>query len=140
MPADAPVEPSRGSLRIVLELIRSAGASVSLHPLRSMVTVLCVVTIVLPYLVGTAVSHGLRDEIDLSVQEGPDLFVSATRFGRAAPLPGSAAEVVGAVPGVTSVVPRIVGEARIGTRMESAVVVGLPAHAVPETLECVEGR
>ncbi len=135
-----PAEPSRGSIRVLVELVRSAAGAVSLHPLRSAVTVACVVTIVLPYLVGTAVSNGLRDEIDLSVQEGPDLFVTATRFGRTVPLPGSAAEVVGGVPGVTAVIPRIVGEARLGVKKESAVVVGLPAHAVPETLECVEGR
>jgi len=127
----------RGAL---LGIARSGAGAAALHPLRSAVTVACVASIVLPWVVGTGISRGLREGIEAAVAAGPDLVVTGTRFGRPAPLPEEAADLVRAIPGVASVVPRVVGELRLGDRGESAVVVGVPASEVPATVRLVEGR
>jgi len=132
--------PTRGRLPVLVGIARSGAGAVMLHPLRSVVTVACVVAIVLPFAVGIGISRGLRDEIEAAVRDGPDLHVSGTRFGRDAPLPVTAADILRTVPGVTEVTPRVVGELHIGARGESAVVVGLPADRLPPSLRCVKGR
>ena len=131
---------ARGAAAVFLGIARSGAGAIALHPLRSVVTIACVVALVLPYAVGTGISYGLRAELLEAVRLGPDLHVAGTRFGRPAPLPASAAGRIRAIPGVTDVVPRIVGELEIGSDNESAVVVGLPADHLPDTLRCVEGR
>ncbi len=128
----------RGGAAVLLELVRSGAGAVMLHPLRSAVTVLCVLAIVLPYVVGVGLSRGLRDEIESAVETGPDLHVTGVRFGRPAPTPLTAAALLEAIPGVTSVAARIVGEARIGVKSEPVVVIGTRSKG--ESLDLVEGR
>jgi ABC-type lipoprotein release transport system permease subunit len=135
----SPAEP-RGAGRALLGVARSGAGAAALHPLRSVVTVLCVVSLVLPWLVGEGISRGLRDALEEAVALGPDLVVTGTRFGRPVPLPAEAAARVAAVPGVAAALPRVVGEARLGAEGEPAVVVGLPAEAVPPTVRFLEGR
>ena len=78
---------SRGGRRVFLAIARSGAGAVALHPLRSVVTVVSVIAIVLPYVVGIGVSDGLRAEIEEAVRLGPDLHVTGERFGRPVPLP-----------------------------------------------------
>lgn len=131
---------SRGPAAAFLAVVRSGAGAVALHPLRSATTAGCVAAIVLPWCVGQGISGGLRDEIEDAVRLGPDVHVTGTRFGRPAPIPAAAALRLRAVPGVTEVVPRVVGELRVGVRDEGAVVVGVPAGSVPGSLRVVEGR
>jgi ABC-type lipoprotein release transport system permease subunit len=111
-----------------------------LHPLRSAVTVGCLVAVLLPYVAGAGLLRGLRDQAEASIRSGADLYVTGERLGRGVPLPTRAAEAVAAIPGVTSVVPRIVGEVRLGAAGVSAVLVGMPADALPASTEVVDGR
>ena len=55
-------------------------------------------------------------------------------------MPVATADRLGAGPGVERVVPRIVGEIRLGAAYESAVLVGLPPESFPAGITCVEGR
>jgi len=114
--------------------------SVLLHPLRSAVTVGGVVAALLPFVAGLGLSRGLRDQAEVSVREGADLYVTGRRLGRDASLPLEAVARVRAVPGVTDVVPRIVGEIRLGDEQVSAVVVGLPRERLPRVTSVVSGR
>src|SRR5262245_52901140 len=95
-------------------IARTGVHSALLHPLRSAVTVACVVSVLLPWVAGLGVSRGLRDEAEDSVRFGADLYVTGLRLGRNVPVPLEAVEAVKAIPGVTAVVPRIVGEIRLG--------------------------
>ncbi len=124
-----------------LPAIAATGVTaVRLHPLRSAVTAACVVAALTPYLVGLGLAQGLEEEARRSAEHGADLYVSGEQFGRPAPLPLSAAAEVQAVPGVTAVVPRVVGRVELGKDRVRAVVVGVPRDHFPAGLECVEGR
>ncbi len=130
----------RGAARVILEIARSGIVAVLLHRMRSAVTVACVIAMLLPYLVGIGIARGLLDQAEDSVRVGADLYVSGVRFGRSAPLPLESLAAIRAIPGVTEAVPRIVGEATLGSDAWRALIVGLPAERFPEQVRCVEGR
>jgi ABC-type lipoprotein release transport system permease subunit len=115
-------------------------AAAVLHPLRSVVTVACVATVLAPYVAGLGLSLGLEDLAAESVRAGPDLHVAGRRLGRDVPVPVAAAEKIRAIPGVVSVVPRIVGEVTLGRDGVSAVLVGVPRDALPAQAAVVDGR
>jgi putative ABC transport system permease protein len=104
------------------------------------VTIACVVTILSPYLAGMGLSRGVQDDAETAIRHGSDLYVSGESFGRAVPVPLSAVEEVRKIPGVTAVVPRIVGRIELGNDRISAVLVGVPLESFPPGLECIEGR
>jgi ABC-type lipoprotein release transport system permease subunit len=121
-------------------VVRSGFAAVLLHPLRSAAAVAAVTAILVPFTAGMAISEGLRDEAAEAARSGADLVVTGVRFGRPAPLPSSAADVLRAVPGVASVRERIVGAIELGAAHEPAVLVGVAGDGLPPGTDCVEGR
>jgi ABC-type lipoprotein release transport system permease subunit len=126
----------------LLEIAGTGLAAVTLHPLRSAVSFLAVVAVLVPYLVGLGLSRGIETQAEASARYGADLYVTGSRFGRSAPLPLSAADAVSRLEGVTAVAPRIVGEVVLGKAPDlvRAVLVGLPPRDFPAWAECVEGE
>ena len=127
-------------MRRWLALGRSGAVAVLLHPLRSAVTVASLVAVLLPYVAGLAIARGLLDQARDAIRFGPDLLVEGERLGRPAPVPLEAVGDVRAIPGVREVVPRIVGEVRLGRDDVSAVLVGLPLEHLPSGTGLVAGR
>jgi ABC-type lipoprotein release transport system permease subunit len=127
-------------MNVFLEIARTGLVAILLHPLRSLVTVACLVAVLLPYLACLGLSRGLQEQAEASVLFGADLYITAQEFGRNVPLPLSAVEQVRRLPGVTDVVPRIVGGIVLGKANESAVVVGMPLDHFPSSIRCVQGR
>lgn len=127
-------------MRRWLALGRSGAVAVLLHPLRSSVTVASLVAVLLPYVAGLAIARGLLDQARDAIRFGPDLLVEGERLGRPAPVPLEAVGDVRAIPGVREVVPRIVGEVRLGRDDVSAVLVGLPLEHLPSGTGLVAGR
>jgi ABC-type lipoprotein release transport system permease subunit len=115
-------------------------ASVLLHPLRSFVTVMALVAILLPYLVGLGISKGLEVEAEASAQYGADLYVSGKQFGRTVPLPLQAATQIEKIDGVVDVSPRIVGEVFLGKEREHAVLVGISAKEARSWSTILDGE
>jgi len=113
--------------------------AVLLHPLRSCVSVLCVVAMVTPYVAGTGVARGITRQAETAIAAGAELHVTATRFGRPAPVPLSARSILAAVPGVEAVTPRIVGETTLGRDQIPVVVIGIDPGASSPRLEVVDG-
>ncbi len=117
-----------------LSIARTGSAAILLSPLRSTVTVLAVVAVLVPYLVGIGLAEGLRQEARIAIGAGtpageellPDLYVAANRFGRRVPIPMALADPIGKFDGVTRVVPRIVGRITLGKDNVEAVLVGMP--------------
>ena len=71
----------------------------------------CLVAICGPFITGIAISEGVRAEAAVSVQEGPDLYLTLDQFGRNGPVPLRYLREFRSSPHITSVVPRIVGRA-----------------------------
>jgi ABC-type lipoprotein release transport system permease subunit len=127
-------------MRYLLEIARTGLTSVMLHPLRSVVTTACVVVLLLPFLVGLALSEGVEQEARDSVRFGADLYVSGDQFGRRVPIPLEAVNQIAKIEGVQEVIPRIVGSINLGAESENAVMVGMPVEKFPSAVTCVEGR
>lgn len=128
------------AMRYLLDISGTGLAAVLLHPLRSAVSFLAVVTVLVPYLAGLALSQGLQAEAEASAQFGADLYVTGSRFGRPAPLPLAALPQVRRIEGVVEVVPRIVGEVVLGRERVRAVLVGLPSERCAAWGDCIEGE
>ncbi|HZV03530.1 MAG TPA: FtsX-like permease family protein [Gemmataceae bacterium] len=127
-------------MRRLLEIANTGLAAVFLHPLRSLVSIVALVAVLLPYLVGLGLSKGVEAEAEASSRFGADLYVTGSRFGRPVPIPLSAVPMVRAIDGVTEVVPRIVGEVRLGKEHIHAVLVGMPADRLPAWSASIEGE
>ncbi|MBM3970569.1 MAG: FtsX-like permease family protein [Planctomycetes bacterium] len=127
-------------MRLFLEIARTGFSALCLHPVRSGVTICVVMSILVPYLAGVGLSHGLRDVGEDSLRFGSDLTVTGTRFGRAVPIPLSAVDAIRRLEGVIEVVPRIVGALALGKNREPAVLVGLPRGRLPKDVSWVQGQ
>jgi ABC-type lipoprotein release transport system permease subunit len=127
-------------MRRLLDIANTGLAAVLLHPLRSLVSIIALVVVLLPYLVGVGLSKGLEAEADASSRFGADLYVTGSQFGRPVPIPLSAVPLVRAIDGVSEVVPRIVGEVMLGKERIHAVLVGLPAERLPAWSANIEGE
>lgn len=123
-----------------IEVARTGLDSVYLYPARNLATVAAVLAVLLPYLAALGISHGVQRQADLSVRVGADLYVSGIQFGRQVPVPLEAGSQLASIPGVTSVVPRIVGSIRLGKNDEAAVLVGMPVEHFATKVQCVDGR
>ena len=111
-----------------------------LHPLRSGVSVAALLVVLVPYLAGLGLGKGIEREAEAAAAAGPDLYVRGSQFGRPEPLPLSAVQDVGAIPGVDHVVPRIVGEVFLGKEQVRCVLVGMPVEHFPSWAACIEGK
>jgi len=127
-------------MRPFLEIVLTGVAAVTLYPLRGLVTVFCLCSVLVPYAVGIAISQGIQWEAQLSIDQGADLYVTGLQFGQHVPMPLSAAGEIEVIDGVSSVVPRVVGEVVLGKEQVSAMLVGLPADRFPESLTIIDGR
>ena len=127
-------------MRLFLEIARTGCEALWLHPLRSGVTICVVMSLLVPYLAGVGLSHGIRDASEDALRFGADLTVTGTRFGRTVPIPMSAVESMRSIAGVTEVVPRIVGAISLGRNREPAVVVGLPRERLPKEMAWIDGQ
>jgi len=93
------------------------------------------VAILLPYVCGAAIARGVEGEARQALAAGPDLHVVQLRFGRPAPIRVSMADELRKIPGVRSVVPRIVGELALGTEFVPVVLIGVPPSRLPGAAE-----
>lgn len=127
-------------MRYLLDIAGTGLAAVWLHPLRSAVSVLAVMAVLVPYLAGLGLSQGLQVEAEASARFGADLYVTGRRFGRPVPLPLGALPQIRRIEGVIEVVPRIVGEVALGREQVRAVLVGLPLERCAAWGDCIEGE
>jgi len=127
-------------MRKFLAIVRAGFDAALLNPLRTAVTVACVVAMLTPFLVGLGISRGIRWQAQQSVEQGADVYVTGMRFGRPAPLPLTAIESLRELDGVLTVRPRIVGEIVLGKDRVRAVLVGIDPTDAPKNLQCVRGR
>jgi ABC-type lipoprotein release transport system permease subunit len=124
----------------LLEIARTGVTAILLHPLRSLVSLVCLLVVLVPYLTGIGLRQGLEREANASIQFGADLYVSGEQMGRPVPLSLALVPVIQKIEGVTAVIPRIVGPIRLGKEQEPAVVVGLPAASLPSGFRWMHGR
>jgi ABC-type lipoprotein release transport system permease subunit len=122
------------------EIARAGLVAVWLHPLRSFVTLACLLAALTPYIAATALSQGIQRDAEISVAQGADLYVGAEEFGRRVGVPLAWAPVIRAVDGVAAVTERIVGPVTLGKEPVHAVLVGVPREQLDGRVRCLEGR
>ncbi len=127
-------------MRRVVEISKTGFTSLRLHPLRSCVTLFALIAMLVPYLAGLGLAHGIERDTRSSLDAGGDLYVSGTQFGRNVAVPLSVVPRVRDIDGVTHVAPRIIGRLALGREHVEAVLVGIPATEFPESVTCIAGQ
>lgn len=127
-------------MRVFVEIAYTGLVALLLHPLQNLATLVCLWVVLVPYLCGIGISQGVQAEAEASVAGGADLYVSGEQFGRPVAIPRRAADYIRRIDGVTQITPRMVGAVTLGNSQENAVVVGLPAEALPSSVDCIAGR
>jgi len=100
------------------------------RPLRSLVVVLCLTAMLFPIVTALAISEGLRYQAEISLKEGADIYLSADQYGNNSPVPLDLLQRISALPGVTKLVPRVVGRTYFADML--ITVVGLPGESLHE--------
>ncbi|MFO0875823.1 MAG: FtsX-like permease family protein [Gemmataceae bacterium] len=127
-------------MRRFLDVAWTGVDAVRLYPLRSGVSVLAVLVVLVPYLVGLSLAKGLEEEIHASLQYGADAYVTGRQLGRPVPLPLVLKKTLQSLEGVVAVTPRIVAEIQPGKERLPAVLVGMDPERFPAQAECIDGR
>ncbi|MBI3461968.1 MAG: FtsX-like permease family protein [Planctomycetes bacterium] len=126
-------------MRRFLEIAHTGLVAIALHPLRSAVTIVSLLVILVPYLAALGVSRGIQSDAEASLDFGGDLYVTGLRFGRNVPIPLAAVEAIRLLEGVRDVTPRIVGTIHLGKERVPAVVVGIPLDKIPKAFPRIQG-
>lgn len=123
-----------------LNILSSAAGNILRHSLRSVVVVLCLVAVLLPFISAVAIQEGVRDQSLAAVQEGADVYVTMDMFGRNGIVPIAAAQEFQKVNGVVRAVPRVISRIYLGERL--AVLLGIPSGGAPAgiSITLLEGR
>ncbi len=111
---------SNRPMNVLCNLLLAAAANLTRYPLRSVVIVVCLMAICGPFITGIAISEGVRAEAAVSVQEGPDLYLTLDQFGRNGPVPLRYLDEFRSSKHITSVAPRIVGRANALTALSES--------------------
>jgi len=104
-------------MRKHFNLFTEAAASILRNRSRSFVIVLCLLGVLVPFITDIAISVGVRYQSSISVSSGADLYVSSEQYGRNGPIALSYIKEIEKFPGVTRVVPRIVGRSYLGEEL-----------------------
>jgi ABC-type lipoprotein release transport system permease subunit len=126
-------------MRYLADIAGTGLIAVLRTPLRSLVTIGCLLVFLVPFLTGLAISKGVQREAEMSIRFGADLYVTGTMLDRNVPIPVALAKQIERIDGVREVIPRIIGGIVLGKNSESAVLVGIPRDRFPSSITCIDG-
>ena len=108
------------------------------NPVRSVVVILCLTALLSPFVAGIAISEGIKAQHREMLKQGGDVYVARDNYGSNAPIELAMMDQIRDIPGVTNVIPRIIG--RTYVRGKLLVVLGVAPENFPRSIEIVGGR
>lgn len=121
-----------------VNLLLTAVGNIIRNRARSIVVVICLVAILLPFITAIAISEGVKFQASISVDQGADIYVTLDNYGSNAPIPLEFVERFQKLEGVIKVVPRVVGRTYFATRLSA--IVGILPENIPQELDFIDGR
>lgn len=119
-------------------LLSAAVGAIFRNPLRSGMVIVCIVAILSPLVTAIGICEGIKDQYAGILKEGADVYVTRDNYGSNAPIEMSVSERLMEIPGVTRVVPRIIGRAYAHGKF--LAVFGISSTFMPRSIQMVEGR
>ncbi|MFN3478983.1 MAG: ABC transporter permease [Thermodesulfovibrionales bacterium] len=120
-----------------LNLFYTALHNITRYPVRSMVIILCLIAILLPFLSAMAVLEGVKKESFISAQDGADVYLTMDMYGRNGVIPIDMAEPVRNIEGVIRVMPRAISRIYVGGKL--TVLLGIPIEGLTGKVTFVKG-
>jgi len=118
--------------------LTATGNLVQRTPFRSAIILISLLAILFPFLTALSISEGIKAQSKISVEEGADFYITGDAGGSSAPLSRTSIDRFQTLPGVSRVVPRIVGRAYLGEQI--VTIVGMPETLIVDTLSLMSGR
>jgi ABC-type lipoprotein release transport system permease subunit len=119
-------------------LFVNALRGVARNPVRSAVVIFCLTALLAPFVVGIAMSEGIKSQYQSALKQGGDVFVTRDLYGSNAPIELAMIEQIRSIPGVTDVVPRIIG--RTYLKGKFLAVLGIDPEHFPPSIRVIQGR
>lgn len=119
-------------------LLAAAESLVQRTPFRSIIIIISLVAILFPFLAALSISEGIKTQSRISVEEGADFYVTGDAGGSSVPILRTNIDRFQSLPGVSRVIPRIVGRGYLGDQI--VTLVGMPNQALFDTLSLASGR
>jgi ABC-type lipoprotein release transport system permease subunit len=91
-----------------------------------------------PFVTAVAISEGIKEQHEGILAEAGEIYVARDAYGSNAPVELDLSQKVGAMQGVTRVIPRIIG--RTYARGKFLAILGVSPHFIPASLRMVQGR
>lgn len=107
-------------------------------PVRSSLVLLCLVSLLTPFVTGLAICEGTKSQYRNALDQGGDLYVTRDNYGSNAPVELDVMGQIGGIQGVTEVVPRAIG--RIYVKEKFLAVLGMDPRHFPSSIRVVRGR
>lgn len=108
------------------------------NPVRSTTVILCLTALLAPFVTGIAISEGTKSQHRDTLQQGGDVYVTRDHYGSNAPIELHMIEQIRGIPGVTHVVPRIIG--RTYVKGKFLAVLGMAPESLPSSIHVIRGR
>ena len=118
--------------------LTATGNLVQRTPFRSAIILISLLAILFPFLTALSISEGIKAQSKISVEEGADFYITGDAGGSSAPLSRTSIDRFQTLPGVSRVVPLIVGRAYLGEQI--VTIVGMPETLIVDTLSLMSGR
>jgi ABC-type lipoprotein release transport system permease subunit len=108
------------------------------NPVRSAMVVLCLTALLAPFVTGIAISEGIKSQHNGALDQGGDVYVARDHYGSNGPIELDMIEKIRAIPGVTEVVPRVIGRAYVKGKF--LAVLGVAPEHFPGSIHLTRGR
>ncbi len=121
-----------------IEFLILASENLIRNRAKAIVVVLCLVSILSPFITAIAISEGVWSQSLISVEKGGDLYITFDEFGKNAAIPAQYLEEMKNIYGVTRVVPRVIGRGFFRNKL--AVIVGINKEDASDFFYFITGR
>jgi ABC-type lipoprotein release transport system permease subunit len=108
------------------------------NPVRSIVVILCLTTLLSPFVTAIAICEGIKSQYSNSLRDGGDVYVARDNYGSNAPIELNIIQQLGRIQGITKVVPRVIGRTYVKGRF--LAILGIAPASIPSSIRIVQGR
>jgi len=120
-----------------LNIFYAAAGNIARHSLKSIVVVLCLSAILVPFISALSISEGIKKQSMMSIEQGADIYLTMDMYGRNGMVPGAMGGEIEKMDGVLKAVPRVIGRIYVEGRL--AVLLGLPEERLASTVRIING-
>ena len=120
-----------------LALFLSAVKYLLRNPVRSSIIIICLIALLAPFVTAIAICEGIKFQYARILKDGGDVYVTRDNYGSNAPIGLEMIDRFKEIPGVTKVVPRVIGRTYVQEKL--MIILGIPSASIPSSIRIIQG-